>query len=153
MRRKCPPNSSYATRKFFRHLCLYYEKLGISREIFVTLLWFFFPSNHSKFQFWRVIRLPARKSTSGSQYFSSKHIRYSSSYSHSIRFSIFMHYVNLKLSFLFLFWLSCRKMSITHFLTFFFYSGFDHAELCINPIPNRLGHVIYNERADSALTW
>ena len=23
----------------------------------------------------------------------------------------------------------------------------------INPIPNRLGHVIYNERADSALTW
>ena len=23
----------------------------------------------------------------------------------------------------------------------------------VNPIPNRLGHVIYNERADSALTW
>ena len=23
----------------------------------------------------------------------------------------------------------------------------------LNPIPNRLGHVIYNERADSALTW
>ena len=25
--------------------------------------------------------------------------------------------------------------------------------LGVNPIPNRLGHVIYNERADSALTW
>ena len=24
---------------------------------------------------------------------------------------------------------------------------------CFNPIPNRLGHVTYNERADSALTW
>ena len=23
----------------------------------------------------------------------------------------------------------------------------------LNPIPNRLGHVTYNERADSALTW
>ena len=23
----------------------------------------------------------------------------------------------------------------------------------VNPIPNRSGHVIYNERADSALTW
>ena len=23
----------------------------------------------------------------------------------------------------------------------------------VNPIPNRLGHVTYNERADSALTW
>ena len=23
----------------------------------------------------------------------------------------------------------------------------------LNPIPNRSGHVIYNERADSALTW
>ena len=23
----------------------------------------------------------------------------------------------------------------------------------LNPIPNRLGQVIYNERADSALTW
>ena len=22
-----------------------------------------------------------------------------------------------------------------------------------NPIPNRLGHMTYNERADSALTW
>ena len=31
----------------------------------------------------------------------------------------------------------------------------DTAENCqeFNPIPNRLGHVIYNERADSALTW
>ena len=24
---------------------------------------------------------------------------------------------------------------------------------CINPIPNRSGHVIYTERVDSALTW
>ena len=25
--------------------------------------------------------------------------------------------------------------------------------LAVNPFPNRLGHVIYNERADSTLTW
>ena len=27
------------------------------------------------------------------------------------------------------------------------------SEFFINPIPNQLGHVTYNERADSALTW
>lgn len=61
------------------------EKLGIAREILVTHLIFFTVSIiYSKFEFWRVIRLPVRKLTSGSWYFSSKHIRYSSSYSHSI---------------------------------------------------------------------
>ena len=26
-------------------------------------------------------------------------------------------------------------------------------KMFFNPIPNRLGHLTYNERADSALTW
>ena len=30
---------------------------------------------------------------------------------------------------------------------------FQNSQKYINPIPNRLGHVKYNERADSTLTW
>ena len=39
-----------------------------------------------------------------------------------------------------------NQLKIISLVTFFISTSF-------NPIPNRLGHVTYNERADSALTW